>query len=259
MACSCANQSIRCLQFGTADLCCPKIAGRCKSETQLASIGAETKTRFDGGDRTGIDPAELDLLGRYATAIEVAKETVAGRVCMARYAGGCSVCVRICVPPRPCVCECPCGPPGCGKATVTLDDLSLHVDPSRFTAASVDGEPASLDGDHPDASYQVTTHGTVRLSGPVVTSGGTVEICFDVAASPLLRQAVLSYACASVPCHDRECSRNEHDPTQHDIATSGLTGDEFADRLNVECVRAGRGGGFVRPSVIEWVRWDAAP
>lgn len=254
--CTCSTQSIRCLDITVAELCCPKIEGCCNPKVQLASISDATKQDFVDGNTAAIDPAELALLERYAAAIEVAAETLAGRVCLARYGGGgCSLCARLCVPCPPCVSDCRCGAcDDCRRGSVLLQEIGDCVDPGRIVSVAVDGNPASLNGDDPAAAFEVTTHSGVRLFGPTVDHGGRIEVCFEVAASALFRQAVLSYACASVPCHDRACERGEGEPTQLDIAESGLTGDEFGDRLNVECLKSGRVRLGRRPTV-DSVRW----
>lgn len=272
MSCECASEAIECMPLpGVADLCCPASAGCCKPRLSLAIIEATNPGITAVFDETGTVPegtpvSHLAMLQQYADAIEASAELLASRVCMARYAAECCVCTTICAP-QTCTCTCNCCAI-CERESIRIDKASKCFARNRVESVTVDGQPASLNGDNPDATYLVAWCGSGwRLYGVETGCGGKrVEICFTLKpATAMWRQATLDMACSRVPCqHAASCSTEDDRAYYLALRSSNvitgrpaLTGLPSVDDLVAECCTAGWRIGTGSKS--ETVRWAACP
>ena len=265
MSCQCASEAIECMPTpGVGDLCCTAGAGCCKPRLSLAIIEQTTPGITAIFDETGTVPAgtpvsHLAMLQQYKTAIEAATERLAARVCMARYAAECCVCTTVCAPAS-CSCRCNCCDT-CERESIRLDKASKCFARNRVESVTVDGQPASLNGDNPDATYLVAWCGSGwRLYGVDTSCGSTrVEVCFTLKpATAMWTQAVLDLACETVPCHHATtCEREDGRAYYLALQNAGLTGNANADNLQTECCTTGWRIGTGSKS--ETVRWAPCP
>ena len=258
MSCQCASDAIDCMpRPGVADLCCPKAGGCCKPVLQFSDIPAGTLAQFDLDGTVPDDAAEgtLDLLQQYAKGIAAAFEQLVARSCMAEYVGGCQYLTKVCVPAS---CSCCCSSCDlCYRETVPLVKASHCVGRSRVEAVTVNGVPASLNGDDAGAVFDVSwCNGAWRLHGVDPDCGGVVEVAFILKPLPeLFCNAVLDLACQRVPClHSSSCNREDDRNWRLALLDRGLTGSDFGDAMVTECKGADRVR-LGRASREEFGRW----
>lgn len=253
--CECAAGAINCMSRpGVADLRCSDCGCCDASALTLDDIDAETLDWFDAGAEAGgagetVDAEELALMADYASAIEVAWERVTSRVCMARYVGECILTVTLCTPASAARAVCRCTDGTC-PAGLFIPELSDQVHPSRIGAVTSGGDPVSLDGSNPSASWALTTHDGYRLHGPIPASL-TIQTR-DPGA--LFVEAVESLACKLVPgVHGSECAIGGGVALLSPGDGSDPFGDPFADSLSREC--CGAGGWVGRASAVVSFNW----
>lgn len=198
--------------------------------------------------------AETELVARYEAAIAIAHQRLGRHVCMARYAGGCTLRVSVCVESASCHCPNPCGVGDCDRTTVLLDNMDQQVAPGRVDSATINGDTIAINDDPAeDGGWMLTTGRQWLLSGPLVETGGTFEIVF-VLKDPKVEwlEAVKSLACTLVPgTHDETCER----VNPEFAPPPGFLNNTIADTLNTSCVMPDLRFGTYGSS-IRWVRWD---
>lgn len=258
MSCHCATEAAVCMpKPGVADLCCPTTGGCCQPQVTLATIPADTIAQFDldGTVPDGSHAGFLPLLQKYAAAICASQELLASRVCMSRYAASCCVTFDVCVP-GDCCCSCSCGACDlCDRFGVKIRELCVPVD--RVASVTVNGEPAALNGDNPDAAFNLGYQsGNWKLYGLDADCGGSATVVVQLAEpTALWAEAVKALACSRVPCpHTKSCNKEQEaviDLRYHD---AGLLGVDFADDLVRECCNRS-GARFAERRYVQNVRW----
>ena len=266
MSCQCATEALECMpRPKVSDLCCPSKTSCCgvKSLT-IDDIDAAAVTQFelDGTVMTDTPASHLAYLQGSQLAIDAAFEQLASRSCMATYAAGCCISTRVCVPGS---CSCCCRSADCdtcARETVPIIKVSRCVDPSRVASVTVNGEPASLNGDDPDAAYDLSVcHRIWRLHGFNPACGGHADIVFQLKPpTALWTQAVTALACSRMPCkHDKSCDVEADREYAIALRDRGLTGVDAADALIRKCVNGDkvRLGRSARRE--EFLRWGNCP
>lgn len=244
------------------DLCCTSTHGCCKPRVRLDVIPADVVAEYEtsgavAGDVDVIDEygsplytitaAEVaELLAQYQTAIDATIETIASRVCMAKYVAGCCVEATVCVP-IDCSCSCDCRAcDTCNRESVRLDKLDC-VRPDRVDSIEIEGvEGASVewcDG--------------WRLYGVDTSCGGRrLTVRFRLKdPTAAWSSAVTQMACSKLPClHTASCDREEDRAWYLAVRGAGLTGFPAVDDLDVECCNLS-GVAFAGRRVVERIEW----
>jgi len=247
MSCECASEAAGCMpKPGLADLCCPPTNSCCEPDATLGDIPDTILAYWDengqlpvpwpeGVEQPGDDEAEwVQLMTQATAALCVAHETIASRVCMARYAHTCCIKLTACIE-VPCCCSCKCTPckPNCDRESYRLNKICVPAD--RVKSVKIDGEDV-LNSDGPTSVEYCD--GSWHIYGDKC---GTFDICFELAEpTALWTQAVLALACARIPCpHSKSCERDDDRDYYIALRERGYTGIDFVDDLETECCNQG--------------------
>lgn len=254
-------EAVRCMpRPGVADLCCARPVSCCEPDVSLADIPADVVEQWDA---TGQLPADVDpddagvwlpILEQHTAAIEVAHETLANVVCLARYAASCCVTATVCVDAA-CCCACDCRTClSCVRESVRLDKVCVPRD--RAAAVTIGNVDVLEQMSGPSVEW---CDGTWRLFDPPT---GVFEVRFELAeASAAWSAAVAALACAKVPCgHAASCDREEDRQWTLNRRSLGIFGIDCVDDLAKECCNAGGvyfGGGREPVRFVKWGACDA--